>query len=281
MVIITEIPALRQYISYAKSTNKSIGFVATMGALHDGHLSLIKSSVAKNDLTVCSIFVNPTQFNNKSDLENYPRQTENDISLLAKSNCDMVFMPSTESIYRDNFLLSFNFGYLEETMEGKFRPGHFGGVGLIVTKLFNLVTPDRAYFGKKDLQQLTLIKILAEELFFDIEIVAVDTVREKNGLAMSSRNSLLSDNEKQDASQLHQALLKARKKLIDGDSVIAVKHYIKTYFDNNSAIDLEYFEIVDSLSLRNIDKVEVTELVSLCIAGYLGKVRLIDNLSLI
>jgi pantoate--beta-alanine ligase len=123
--------------------------------------------------------------------------------------------------------------------------------------------------------------MLAEELFFDIEIVAIDTVREKNGLAMSSRNRLLSDKEKQDAAQLHQALLKSRKKLIDGDSVIAVKDYIKTYFDNSSAIDLEYFEIVDSLSLRNIDKVEVFESVSLCIAGYLGKVRLIDNLSLI
>ena len=280
MLIITQIPALRQYISDLKSTKKTIGFVATMGALHNGHMALLEASILQNDITICSIFVNPTQFNRKSDLKNYPRDNKTDISLLEQSNCDMVFMPSIESMYNENFLLNFDFGYLEQIMEGKFRPGHFKGVGLIVTKLFNLINPDKAYFGKKDLQQLALIKILAQELFFDIKICAVETVREENGLAMSSRNKLLSEAERKDAVKLHRALVQAKEKLINGDSVTAVKHYIKSMFDPKNKITLEYFEIVDSIFLKDLDKIDGSCEVSICIAGYLGKVRLIDNISL-
>jgi pantoate--beta-alanine ligase len=279
MVIITDIHGLRQYIAEIRSSKKSIGFVPTMGSLHDGHLALVQASVTKNDITVCSIFVNPTQFNNSADLINYPRDTETDIKLLQNANCDMVFIPSTEDIYEKDYLLNLDFGYLEEIMEGKYRPGHFKGVGLVVTKLFNLVKPDNAYFGSKDLQQLAVIRTLTNELLFDIKIVPVETVREKDGLAMSSRNKLLSESQRKEAVDLYRALSEARHKLIEGDSVISVKKHVHDFFSLKSKIDLEYFEIVDSLDLKDIDQINDQNEVSLCIAGYLGKVRLIDNLS--
>jgi len=281
MVIITDIPSLRQYIVDAKSANKSIGFVATMGALHDGHMSLIASSSVQNDLTVCSIFVNPSQFNNKKDLMNYPRETNKDISLLESSKCDMLFVPTVDDMYHDHFLLNFDFGYLEEIMEGKFRPGHFKGVGLIVTKFFNLIQPNKAYFGRKDLQQLVLIKTLAKELFFDIEIVSIDTIREKSGLALSSRNQLLNKKEKIEAVKIYQALLSAKEKLINGENVLVVREFISSFFETQTEIALEYFEIVNSTNLQRLDLVDDASNVSLCLAGHLGKVRLIDNISLI
>ena len=250
-----------------------------MGSLHDGHLALVQASVTNNDITVCSIFVNPTQFNNSADLINYPRDTETDIKLLQNANCDMVFIPSTEDIYEKDYLLNLDFGYLEEIMEGKYRPGHFKGVGLVGTKLFNLVKPDNAYFGSKDLQQLAVIRTLTNELLFDIKIVPVETVREKDGLAMSSRNKLLSESERKEAVDLYRALSEARHKLIEGDSVVSVKKHVHDFFSLKSKIDLEYFEIVGSLDLKDIDHIDDQNKVSLCIAGYLGKVRLIDNLS--
>ena len=280
MVIITDIPRLRQYIDDLKSTKNSIGFVPTMGSLHDGHLALIQKSVAHNDVTVCSIFVNPTQFNNAADLKNYPRDTKSDLSLLKRSNCDMVFMPSAEIMYEKDYFLTLDFGYLEKIMEGKYRPGHFKGVGLIVTKLFNLIKPDKAYFGTKDLQQLVLIRTLTKELLFDIEIIPVETVREDDGLAMSSRNSLLNKIERKEAADLHKVLLKARQKLVEGESVISVKEFVYAFFGSGTNIDLEYFEIVDPNDLKNVNAIGNQNKVSLCIAAYLGKVRLIDNISL-
>lgn len=281
MEIIRDIPGLRHYIEQLKTEKKIIGFVPTMGALHNGHLELIRKSVQQNDLTICSLFVNPTQFNNPSDLKNYPRKSDEDIALLEESKCHAVFMPSAEIMYEENYVLNFDFGYLEKIMEGKFRPGHFKGVGLIVTKLFNLIQPNKAYFGRKDLQQLTIIKTLVKELFFNIEIVAVDTVREKDGLAMSSRNNLLTKQERKKAHDLFNALLEAKQKLNNGESVIKVKQFVKEYFTLKSAIVLEYFEIVYTSSLKNVTEIHEKSNVSLCIAGYLGKVRLIDNISLI
>ncbi len=252
-----------------------------MGALHPGHLSLIDTSKVRDGVTVCSIFVNPTQFNNPEDLEKYPRNISADLELLKARNCDAVFMPSVEDIYENNPTIHLSFGYLEEIMEGKFRPGHFSGVGLIVSKLLNIIEPDRAYFGEKDLQQLSLIKILTKELNFDVEIVPVKTQREESGLALSSRNLLLSEDEKKNAADLFKILMQAKHKLLAGENVISVKAFVQDFFNNSSPVRLEYFEIVNTENLKNIGDIREVKSISLCIAGYLGKVRLIDNISLI
>ncbi len=280
MDIFTNIQGFKHYLGTLKPQEKSVGFVPTMGALHEGHLELIKTSKQQNDLTICSIFVNPTQFNNPEDLNKYPRDTASDIAKLQDVLCDVVFIPTVEDMYDEHRIVNFHFGYLEEIMEGRFRPGHFSGVGLIVTKLFNLVKPNRAYFGTKDLQQLTIIKKLAKDLLFDIEIIPVETIRESDGLAMSSRNKLLSREERKQAVVLYNSLILAREKLNNQESVISVKKYISDYFESNSVIDLEYFEVVYTENLQNVSKIQKSDRVSLCIAGYLGKVRLIDNISL-
>jgi len=280
MDVLKDIQGLKHYLSTFNQHEKSAGFIPTMGALHEGHLELVRASKKQNDMTICSIFVNPTQFNNPEDLENYPRDTPSDLEKLKNVSCDAVFIPSVGEMYSEDHVLNFNFGYLEEIMEGKFRPGHFGGVGLIVTKLFNLVKPTRAYFGTKDLQQLAIIKKLAKDLLFDIEIIPIKTVRESDGLAMSSRNKLLSNEARKQATDLYNSLNRAREKLNNQESVTSVKKYISDYFETESAIDLEYFEVVYTENLHHVSKIHKSDDVSLCIAGYLGKVRLIDNISL-
>ncbi len=280
MEVFSDIKGLRQYLKSFQDQRKSIGFIPTMGALHRGHLELIKVSTKANDITVCSIFVNPTQFNNPNDLKNYPREISKDIAKLEGIYCDVLFIPDGKIMYRKGDILNFDFGYLEEIMEGKYRPGHFKGVALIVAKLFNIVSPNKAYFGTKDLQQLTMIQKLTQELFFDVEIIPVETVRASDGLALSSRNLLLTKEERNQAIDLIQALNEAKNKLYAGESVLSVKEYVKEYFKNESLIQLEYFEIVDSEFLNNIAHFKPGKRVSLCIAGQLGKVRLIDNLSL-
>ena len=280
MEIFSDIKGLRQYLRQASCENKSIGLVPTMGALHNGHLKLIHSSKKQNDITVCSIFVNPTQFNNPDDLEKYPRDTKTDLAKLEDSFCDVVFAPPVEVMYEQESLLHFHFEYLEEIMEGKYRPGHFKGVGIVVAKLFNLIEPNKAYFGTKDLQQLTLIKRLTKELLYDIQIIPVDTVREPDGLAMSSRNKLLSKEDKKHALDLYNVLISAKQKLITGDTVKSVQFYVQDFFKSESKIKLEYFEIVNTNDLQKVTKIHSAEGVSLCIAGHLGKVRLIDNISL-
>lgn len=280
MKIYTKINEIRHFSRQAKISQNSVGFVPTMGALHQGHMSLIDASKSRDGICICSIFVNPRQFNNAEDLAKYPRDISTDLGLLESKNCDAVFMPEVEEIYETNLTLNFSFGYLEEIMEGKFRPGHFRGVGLIVSKLFNIVEPDRAYFGEKDLQQLTLIKTLTKELNFAVEIVDVKTEREVSGLAMSSRNLLLSDDERENANDIYKILVLAKQKLISGENVISVKSFVYDFFKSSSAVRLEYFEIVNSENLKNIASISEAANVSLCIAGYLGKVRLIDNISL-
>jgi pantoate--beta-alanine ligase len=280
MEIFYDIQILRKYLRQIKHQEKSIGFVPTMGALHKGHLELISTSTKQNDITICSIFVNPTQFNNADDLKNYPRDIETDITKLETAQCDIVFIPTVNVMYAKNYLLHFHFGYLEDIMEGKYRPGHFKGVGLVITKLFILVEPNRAYFGRKDLQQLTLIRRLTKELLFDIEIVSVNTVREADGMAMSSRNRLLTHEERKNALDIYRSLLEAKRKLINGESVVLVKNYIRNFFESESKIELEYFEIVNTNDLRKVTEIHKNNIVSLCIAGRLGKVRLIDNISL-
>lgn len=258
---------------------KSIGFVPTMGALHQGHLQLVRQCLAENEIAICSIFVNPTQFNNPEDLANYPRNTDADLAILRSLNCQAVFCPDEKELYPGQPLINFSFGYLENVMEGKYRPGHFKGVGLVVSKLLNIIGPSRAYFGQKDLQQLTIVRRMVAELDFDTEVIAVPTVRESDGLAMSSRNQLLTASQRDKATDLYKALLAAKQKLITGMSVMSVKAEVEAFFKNSSDIELEYFEIVGSNDLKIVDDVFTDEKISLCIAGYLGKVRLIDNLS--
>ncbi len=281
MEIFTDIHKFRLYIKQVRHDDKSIGFVPTMGALHQGHLELVKKSIQQNDVTICSIFVNPTQFNNPTDFEDYPRDANTDLSLLKANNCDAVFLPSDAIMYEKDGIINFDFGYLENIMEGKFRPGHFKGVGLIVAKLFNLACPDRAYFGTKDLQQLTIIKKLKQELLYNIDIVPVKTVREPDGLAMSSRNRLLSKEERTQALDLYKALTTAKKQLLEGEHVTSVQKHIQHFFATESKIELEYFEIVNTSDLIKITQIPMEKEVSLCIAGQLGKVRLIDNMSLL
>lgn len=192
MHIFNTISETQQYLKAQQRAGKTIGFVPTMGALHAGHISLIERAKTENDLAVCSIFVNPTQFNNSDDLKKYPRTLERDCEMLRPVGCDVVFAPSAEEMYPSLPQLKMDFGTLETIMEGKFRPGHFNGVGIVVSKLFNIVKPDKAYFGLKDLQQVAVIRRMVQELSFDLEIIPCPTLRETDGLAMSSRNTRLS-----------------------------------------------------------------------------------------
>jgi pantoate--beta-alanine ligase len=274
---IAEIQAL---ISQFKSEGKKIGFVPTMGALHQGHLSLVATAKEKVDVVVCSIYVNPTQFNNQDDLKQYPRNIAADKDLLKENGCDVLFLPSDEVMYAGRNTIKFEFGDLDRVMEGKFRPGHFSGVALIVSKFFNIVLPDFAFFGQKDLQQLTIIKKLVEELFFNIEIVPVPIKREPHGLAMSSRNERLTKEEREGAKIFHNALTEAKSILKEKQSAAEAKSKVESQFKNHKA-ELEYFEIVSDKDLLPKSENYLAPDTVLCIAGFIGNVRLIDNMYLL
>jgi pantoate--beta-alanine ligase len=279
MFIFEDIIALKNHLKLEKQ-QKSIGFVPTMGALHQGHLSLIDRAKAENDVVVCSIFVNPTQFNNAEDLKKYPKTIEADKKLLEAHRCDILFLPDTDTMYPAPTQTSFSFGHLEQTMEGEHRAGHFNGVALIVSKLFHLVKPHRAYFGQKDLQQYLIINQLAQDLLFDLEVVCCPIVRESDGLAMSSRNLRLTSSHRPVASKIYEALMLAKHSLLEGYGVNKTKQTILKFFNDLSDLKLEYFEIVKSKTLEPVDVVEDTFQVSLCIAAFLGEIRLIDNVFL-
>jgi pantoate--beta-alanine ligase len=265
--------------AYLKSnSNSKIGFIPTMGALHQGHLELVKRSKEENDVSVCSIFVNPTQFNNSEDLLKYPRTLEEDCNKLKEIGCDAVFAPSFEEMYVSMPTIKFDFGHLEHIMEGKFRPGHFNGVGIVVSKLFNIVKPTQAYFGQKDIQQVAVIKSLVKDLSFDLKIIVCDTIREKNGLAMSSRNRRLSENAKEIAPKIYESLLLAKKLLLMGVNAENTKLEIRNFYKNFQQFELEYFEITDYSSLENIAFHKAEGQTAVIIATYLDGVRLIDNL---
>ncbi len=265
--------------AYLKSnSNSKIGFVPTMGALHKGHIELVKRAKEENDLSVCSIFVNPTQFNNPEDLLKYPRTIEEDCKKLEEIGCDLVFAPTSDEMYPSKPSLKFDFGLLEHIMEGKFRPGHFNGVGIVIAKLFNLIKPLNAYFGQKDIQQVAVIKSLVKDLYFDLKIIVCDTIREKNGLAMSSRNVRLSDDAKSVASKIYESLILAKKLLIMGESAEMTKIKINNFYKNFPQFELEYFEITDYNSLKNIAIHDPKGQTAVIIAVYLDGVRLIDNL---
>lgn len=277
MKIIDNRAQLNNEIDILRSSGKSIGFVPTMGALHEGHLSLIKCSNIDNDITIVSIFVNPTQFNNQNDYDRYPRILDDDIEKLKKVNCDILFTPSENEMYPEKDNRDFDFGSLDKVMEGEHRPGHFRGVGLIVSKLFEIVTPDKAYFGEKDFQQVAIIKHLTKILGFNIEIVSCPIIREKDGLAMSSRNILLSKEQRDNVSLIPQTLFDAKEKA-KMMGVLEIKEWVVRKINNNPFLDVEYFEIVDTETLESIHDWNHQGEKTGCIAVHVGNIRLIDNI---
>lgn len=267
-----------ELISQYKKEGKSIGFVPTMGALHKGHISLVNNSVNSNDITVVSIFVNPTQFNNPADLKTYPRTMENDLEKLRVANCDIVFCPEVNEIYPEQDTREFDFGYIDKVMEGKNRPGHFNGVGQVVSKLFDIVKPHRAYFGMKDFQQVAVIKKLIKILNFDVEIVACPIIRESDGLAMSSRNMLLTQEHRKNAPHIHGTLIKACKFASD-KSVQELKEWVINEINSNPFLEVEYFDIVDDTELKPVKNWSEECIKIGCITVQAGNVRLIDNIT--
>ncbi|MDX5417841.1 MAG: pantoate--beta-alanine ligase [Hymenobacteraceae bacterium] len=277
MEVIKHVGTIREKMQAIRCSGKRIGFVPTMGALHEGHLQLLRASARENDITVCSIFVNPTQFNNPEDYKLYPRTSEQDIALLQSVNCDYLFLPEAQEVYSQQTLLQFSFGALEAVMEGEHRPGHFNGVATIVSKLFHYVNPSRAYFGQKDLQQVAIVRQLVQALSFDLELVCYPTVREEDGLAMSSRNKRLNEEQRQIATHLYKALQMAASMLSE-KPVQSIKQEIGSYLQSINQVELEYFEIADPSTLQPLHEVQGAGEAALCIAAHVGPVRLIDNL---
>ncbi len=260
-----------------KKEGKTIGFVPTMGALHNGHLSLVKECKKNSDVTVVSIFVNPTQFNDLEDLKRYPRTLDKDTELLKSVNCDLVFAPSVEEIYPEPDTRKFDFGYIESVMEGAKRPGHFNGVGQVVSRLFDIVQPDKAFFGMKDFQQVAIIKNMVKQLNYNIQIVPCPIIREESGLALSSRNTLLDEDHKKNAPHIYATLKKARN-LASEMSVSDLKKWITDEINSNPYLETEYVEIVDDTTLKVTENWKEEGIKVACVAVYAGKIRLIDNI---
>jgi pantoate--beta-alanine ligase len=260
---------------------KSLGFVPTMGALHQGHLDLVAKSIETMDFTVVSIFVNPTQFNSSEDFKNYPQTLEADLAQLEAAGADYVFVPSVTTLYPQPTHLRFDFGDLEQVLEGACRPGHFNGVGLVVSKLFHLIQPTRAFFGQKDLQQVAIIKRLIQDLSFDLSLEVVPTRREKDGLAMSSRNMRLNPEERQQALLLYTQLTQAKERLLAGEPWSKVWADAKAAFSDPTTFRFEYFALLHPETFEIFGTFTQDGPRSLCIAAFVGKVRLIDNLPVI
>lgn len=273
--------ALIEHLKVISNSKTTLGFVPTMGALHQGHLSLVETSLQNNDLTIVSIFVNPTQFNNSEDLEKYPRNLESDIAKLQTiSNNVIVYAPTVDDIYEGNTTAkSFYFDGLENQMEGKFRPGHFEGVGTIVKRLFEIVKPTYAYFGEKDFQQLQIIKKLVEKENFSINIVECPIFREENGLAMSSRNERLSPNERNAAAIIYQTLLEVQHKF-STEPLSEIEHWVNQVFENQPDFKLDYFEIADETTLLTCKSKNPDQKSRAFIAVFVNNIRLIDTISL-
>lgn len=280
MKVFTTKKDLRSYLSALKQKKKTIGLVPTMGALHKGHLSLIEKAIQKNDLVVVSIFVNPTQFNNKEDLVNYPKTLEKDTTLLEDINCDVLFLPSVKEIYANNVAAQkFDFDGLEHLMEGKFRDGHFDGVGTIVKTLFEIVKPHKAYFGEKDFQQLQIIKKMVKKHHLPVKIKGCKIFREKDGLAMSSRNARLTESHRNAAPFIYKILKKIRGKF-GTESANTITEWVEHQFKKHPLLDLEYVMIADEKTLNAIKNRESNKKYRAFIAVFAGKIRLIDNISL-
>jgi pantoate--beta-alanine ligase len=275
MIVFKTKEELTDYLS--ANSDACIGFVPTMGALHKGHLALLNEAKKQTSLVVCSIFVNPTQFNNQNDFKSYPKTIAEDLTLLEKINCDVAYLPEIADFYKEGEKAKkYDFGGLENDMEGKFRKGHFDGVATIIEKFFNIIKPQKAFFGQKDLQQLLIVKLLTKKLELSTEIIPVPTIREENELAMSSRNKLLNKQAFNKARLLYQSLLFCKKNK-DGLSFLKMKEKITTRLSKEK-IELEYLTFTDSNSLQIITEPNPKGRTAVCIAAYIDGVRLIDNI---
>lgn len=278
MKIINNIKELKSYLADEKQNNQTIGFVPTMGALHEGHLSLVKQCVEKNDISIVSVFVNPTQFNDKNDLDTYPRTLDQDCALLEKAGIDYVFAPSVEEMYPEPDTRQFDFGTVSSVMEGAHRPGHFNGVAQVVSRLFYIVEPDNAYFGEKDFQQIAVIRAMVNQLGIPVSIISCPILRETDGLALSSRNVRLTPENRQKAPLIAKTL-KESTNFVAEKSVSDVIDYVVSTINADDSMKVEYFEIVDGNTLESVKSWEDADYIVGCITVYCGDVRLIDNIS--
>lgn len=277
MEIIRSVEEMAAKLKEIKAQNKSIGFVPTMGYLHQGHKSLIDAARKENDYIAVSIFVNPTQFGKNEDLDKYPRNEAGDCEMCEKAGCDVVFIPQAHDMYGDNYNTYVDVLGLTEGLCGASRPGHFRGVCTVVLKLFNIVKPNRAYFGQKDAQQLAVIRRMVKDLNLEVDIIACPIIREADGLALSSRNTYLSADERQQALVLSKALKKAMEMIKNGArDVMAIKKEMISMIDSVSASEIDYIEFVDNASLKQVEILEGVVLIALAVK--IGKTRLIDNM---
>ena len=277
MIVVETVAELRALLAAARAEGKSVGLVPTMGALHEGHASLVKRSVEENEVTVVSVFVNPTQFNDKGDLERYPRTLEADCALLSALGVNYVFAPSVEEVYPEPDTRVFDFTPLDKVMEGIYRPGHFNGVAQIVSKLFMYVEPDRAYFGEKDFQQLAIIREMVRQEGFKLEIVGCPIVREADGLALSSRNALLTPEQRHTALAISKSLF-ASVDYAKEHTLPETKQMVEEAIAATEGLELEYYEVVDGNTLQPVSAWDEADYIVGCITVYCGKVRLIDNI---
>jgi len=277
MHVFTTAAALQTFVEASRRAGRRIGLIPTMGALHDGHLQLVRAAAAECDDVVASIFVNPTQFNNPDDLRLYPRLPEQDTALLAGAGCTALFMPGVAEVYPQPTALRFDFGDLERVMEGAHRPGHFNGVATVVSKLFHMAQPHRAYFGQKDFQQVAIVRQLIADLSFDLELVVAPTVRETDGLAMSSRNRRLSPEARAVAPVLYRVLQAAAQQVRQGIAPAEVQAQALAALAKEPQFTPEYFEVANAQTLQPLASYVAGQPVVLCVAAHLGGVRLIDN----
>jgi pantoate--beta-alanine ligase len=290
--ILRSISSLQTFLQKCRKQNGVIGFVPTMGALHQGHLSLLSNSIRDNDHTICSIYINPKQFDKKEDLVSYPRTTVSDIEQLKQIHCDALFLPSDSEMYHaDDVSIEYDFTHLFNMLEGEKRPGHFLGVVTIVHKLFNLINPDKAYFGEKDYQQLQIIKLFVKKYNLPVEIISCATVRNSKGLALSSRNKNLKPHEEEAALNIVKTLKKLKHDVsefkrtysntpLKNQDLIRLKHLAIKIIIANPLIKLDYFEIIESENFRFTDYIDYNENYRALIAVYIGETRLIDNISI-
>ena len=278
MEIVSTRKDLRNKIDRWKNEGKVIGFVPTMGALHKGHLSLVKEARKHCDVVVVSIFVNPTQFNNPDDLKTYPRDLDKDVKMLEELDVELIFAPTVKEMYPEEDTRQFDFGNLDKVMEGKYRPGHFNGVAQVVSKLFDQVTPDKAFFGEKDFQQLAIIRRLVKDLKMPVDVVGCPIVREPDGLAMSSRNMLLTPEMRKNAPVIAETLSESLN-FAPGKTVKETIDLVTEKINNTGELEVEYFEIVDGDTLQAVENWDDSNYIVGCIAVFAGKVRLIDNVT--
>lgn len=274
-----DINSIRKALKPFWDSNKVVGLIPTMGALHEGHMSLLHQAKQECDVVVVTIFVNPTQFNNSGDLANYPRTIEEDLALLRKENCDFVFLPTVEEVYPEDYEnIKVDLSPIDEVMEGVHRPGHFEGVANVVSRFFKIVKPQKAYFGRKDFQQVAVVEETVRQLNLSVEIIPVETMRAPNGLALSSRNKRLSQEELEKASIIYKTL-SFGKELVSQTNPRDAIEKMKNFFETSS-LKLEYLEIVDPKSLQSLNQYWVPGSTA-CIAAFCGEVRLIDNMELV